>query len=900
MKITQVDLENFKSYQNTSISFMPGTNAISGKNGAGKSSILEAIGFTVFGYAPYTHEQLVREGKNNASVTVHLTGNDGRSYEVVRKCGSYSQHYVYDPELDEKMVSGVGDTLSWLRDFMGVDQGTDLSALFQDAVGVQQGRLTSVFLEPASQRKDTFNPLLGVDEYEEIWNMLLEPKRDLEKQIQSKKTLIARFEGEVKRLPSLLKQENTLEEEISEEEQSKKEAEEKLSEVEKEKQRLESKKEKIQSLREKVNSANSDVENSKLRLKDSLEAVKEAERAQKIAEKTEDSYLAYKKAQEFLVALEDRRNKRDALKDELNKHKSELNVVVEKIKHTKKQLEKILAAEEKLEELKPEVELQKNLEDKLEEANQDKRHFEEIQGNIQEAKRELERLNNKLNEIEGSLAEKEKQEINLAQLKKERESLNEQRENLASTIAGKRATRKEQITKIEALEIGETAKCPVCEEPLTQEHRDDLLSKFTREVKEFEEDLEKLEKEQDDKESALKGVDNQIEEIENQIKSLPRQEEADDLQKQIDTKRDVVNKMSEEMKNLGEAPSTVSRLEQQLKDLGDPQTKYITTSANVEDRNTVEQRLEILKAEKNTLVENVNETKEDLEEFTGIDQKLSSERDMLEENQQGHQRHIEHNSLAKKLPEREERADQLENQVDKATRELKRVTEEYEEAKEKYDAEEYQKVVDTLNQLQDEVTTLEERLRNKNELLDETQEELQELLEVKRKKQEAAEEKESLEDTLRLLSFFRRLLRDAGPEITRRLVDLISLEADRFYSDMMQDYKSRLKWTDDYNVVLQTDGRKREFPQLSGGEGMAAALAIRLALLREVTGIDVAFFDEPTANLDDLRRDNLSEQIMDVKGFSQLFVISHDDTFEQDTDHIVRVTKENDISRVEV
>jgi integrase len=48
----------------------------------------------------------------------------------------------------------------------------------------------------------------------------------------------------------------------------------------------------------------------------------------------------------------------------------------------------------------------------------------------------------------------------------------------------------------------------------------------------------------------------------------------------------------------------------------------------------------------------------------------------------------------------------------------------------------------------------------------------------------------------------------------------------------------------------------------------------------------------------DRRRDNLAEQILDVKGFSQLFVISHDDTFEQDTDHVVRVVKGDGSSRV--
>ena len=78
---------------------------------------------------------------------------------------------------------------------------------------------------------------------------------------------------------------------------------------------------------------------------------------------------------------------------------------------------------------------------------------------------------------------------------------------------------------------------------------------------------------------------------------------------------------------------------------------------------------------------------------------------------------------------------------------------------------------------------------------------------------------------------------------------------------------------------------------------MAAALVVRLALPREVSAIDIAFFDEPTAKLDDHRRDNLAEQILNVKGFSQLFVISHDDTFERDTDNVVRVVKENGVSR---
>jgi len=81
---------------------------------------------------------------------------------------------------------------------------------------------------------------------------------------------------------------------------------------------------------------------------------------------------------------------------------------------------------------------------------------------------------------------------------------------------------------------------------------------------------------------------------------------------------------------------------------------------------------------------------------------------------------------------------------------------------------------------------------------------------------------------------------------------------------------------------------------------MVAALAVRLALLREMSDIRIAFFDEPTAHLDDERRDNLATQITQIKGFHQLFVISHDDTFERETHHVLRVSKENGVSRVEV
>ncbi|MCQ4153758.1 MAG: AAA family ATPase, partial [Archaeoglobi archaeon] len=43
MIIKEISLKNFKSHRNTKIQFEKGINLIAGGNGAGKSSILEAI-----------------------------------------------------------------------------------------------------------------------------------------------------------------------------------------------------------------------------------------------------------------------------------------------------------------------------------------------------------------------------------------------------------------------------------------------------------------------------------------------------------------------------------------------------------------------------------------------------------------------------------------------------------------------------------------------------------------------------------------------------------------------------------------------------------------------------------------------------------------------------------------
>jgi len=150
---------------------------------------------------------------------------------------------------------------------------------------------------------------------------------------------------------------------------------------------------------------------------------------------------------------------------------------------------------------------------------------------------------------------------------------------------------------------------------------------------------------------------------------------------------------------------------------------------------------------------------------------------------------------------------------------------------------------------------------------------------------------EELERLSSLAQAIRALLTDAGPLVTRQLVHQISRDASTHYADLMDDATSRLTWSEDYELSLEVKGRSRSYPQFSGGEQMCAALALRLALMNQVSAMDIAFFDEPTAHLDPERREGLADRIMQVKGFSQMFVISHDDTFERAAQSYIRIAK---------
>jgi exonuclease SbcC len=898
MRIAQVDLENVKSYRRESITFTEGTNAICGQNGAGKSTVLEAVGFAVFDYLSTTQDQFVREGEKVATVTVHLVDIDDRTYHVVRKCGSYSQHYVYDPEIDHKLADGKSDTMAWLNEFLGVEETGNLGVLFRDAVGVPQGLLTAAFLETPSRRKDVFNPLLRVDEYERVWAVLREPGRYLQGVIHEAEKRIAGLEAEVKPLPATEEKAAGLAATVAADETRREEVQSELAAVTARKAALEEVKERLDGLKQSVTQAEGQVDTLIARLEDTRAGVERARRARDVVQETQEAHVAYLEARSRLEGLETERVARDELKDVRRTHQSDLALARQQAEGLEGDLEEVAAAEAEMAALEPRVADQERLEAALREAERAAAQLEDKQQQLAREEERLAELEAQQVRLQEGLAERAATQQEIDALREQASALAGRREEWVARVSGIETELERLAEQSANLEAVETAECPLCEGPLTPEHRAELLERNRAETERLQSELDgvrsalqETHKEQKANEKALRG-------LEKQLAELPRPAEAEDLAQRIAAQRETVAAAEAAVAGLSGAPVEVERLETSLEELGHPRRDYQRAAATAERRPALEKELVAAEERIAALGEQVATAEEELAAYAGLDERIEARRAALADHETAHQRYLEHVREAETLAERQEGAAALASELETAQSEVERLIAQRDEVAAGYDAGTYDRVMAGYADLRGETEKLEERLRQHREQLAEARAEIERLTGVQAELAEARAGREEYDSLLSLLEQLRRVLRDAGPKITRALVEVISLQAARLYADIMASHTARLRWTEDYGVELVSGGRERTFAQLSGGEQMAAALAVRLALLREVSEIDVAFFDEPTANLDDRRRDNLARQILDIKGFSQLFVISHDDTFEQDTDNVVRIVKQDGESHV--
>jgi DNA repair protein SbcC/Rad50 len=903
MLITRIDLENAKSYRQQTASFAQGTNAICGENGAGKTTLVEAIGFALFDYLPNNKSSFVREGEKTATITVtFISSHDEREYQVVRRAGSRGDYYVYDPEIDAKLVEGKADVSAWLRQHLGVEATTDLSALFRDAIGVPQGLFTAAFLDRPAQRKPVFDRLLRVDEYARAYTDSRETISYAKDQIAQTANRVAALQATVDRLPGLRQYVTTMQQEKVELEERQSSLGDTLTKTAQRLQTLEAVAQNVMALSQEVERRKTRLQTLTDRLAAAQSAAAQSRQAQSELQQSQAGHAAYVAAQEAAAAMEQERAQRDKLQTDiaaLEKTQAGANT---RIAQLHAELQAAAEAQQSLAQLAPHVTRQEALEKERDDLKQAVLTLQQRTQQRAEREQEANRIAADLQRVQAGLAQaaqlEAQQQADRAALAQAQADHSEQ----STTLAELRAEWNRLKEQAKTLAQIETAQCPVCEQPLTPEHRQRLQEENRARETEVEARGQELKAAVEALTAEIARLQQAVEKGAAQLRRLPRADEEKDLQEKQAAAAVKLADIEAEIAAVGNVQEDLTRIEADLAGLGDPRRQHDLLSAQAARAETLQQTLTAEQETVAAIEENLRQIATAMAPFAGLDARLTQQRQVLQQNLADYQRYLSNSQLAAQLPEREQEVETLTAETADAQTQAAEAQTEHESAASGFDPTELEQVRQLERALNREQASIQGQVAALQRQLDHTVQEIEGLQQQEGALTEAKKQQSEQQRLMELLQLFREAIRSAGPHVIRRLAQQISLQATRLYADILADHTCRLIWREDYGIQMERDGRTRDFEMLSGGEQMAAALSIRLALLQELSDIDVAFFDEPTTNLDETRRENLAQQIGAIRGagFSQVFVISHDDTFEQATDHIVRVTKHNGESQVEL
>jgi len=903
--ITHLKLQNFKSYVEAAIAFQPGTNAIIGANGAGKSTLLEAIGLVLFDHreSGISLAGLLREGAATATAMVRLVSSqDERCYEVERKFSAKSttSYRVYDVELGRQVLAeGLDDVLTWLREHLCGDPLANLDVLFENTVGVPQGTFTAPFLQPPAARKAIFDPLLQVDAYQKSSDNLRPTIRHLESQSNTIRQEMARLEERLTDLPRLQEEEELLEQDLRGLAGQVETVGEQLASLEKELARLDETERVIRGLVARLEQAQAEQGAQQRLLTNARRELAEAEAAQAEAEAARAGHEAYLAADSRLRELERQRSQRDALWQERSRLQQQEARLAARVEQLGKDLEAIAEAASRLQALRPLVERQMTLEAELREAEGRVRRAAEARERAEQAREELALAKAEAERIRKALAEAAELEQAIGQAEARAVMLAEMDREARHRQAALQAEGQRLRQQMDALADAQTARCPVCEAELTPQHRAELLERNTRLLRELQAEEQAVTERAGEIERESQSLEKEVKRHRLRLRQLPSVDDEGPAEEAVRYRQAAHDRAMEALAALERAAEQMEDCQARLARLGDPRREAQRHEDQLREKPAKEAETRQQKLQQEELRRSLERLEEELAPLAEVDRALSDAQASRDEHQPAHDSYLANSQIAQEWPSRNQRLEQLTQEGAKLAQQVADLRLQHQQAAAGYQEAGHALVRQNEAAARRKLAGLEAQQQARQDRLGVVRQNVAQLKAMQAdlaRRQAAARETDSLRA---LVDTVRETLRQAGPLITQQRVRQISSEASNLYGDIMGNHTARLHWSEDYELSLETKGVTRSFRQLSGGEQMSAALALRLALLRQVSRIDVAFFDEPTAHLDPERRESLADRITQIKGFSQLFVISHDDTFERAAQSYIRITKDESGSHPE-
>ncbi|HEY8461977.1 MAG TPA: hypothetical protein VIM99_16430, partial [Blastocatellia bacterium] len=341
------------------------------------------------------------------------------------------------------------------------------------------------------------------------------------------------------------------------------------------------------------------------------------------------------------------------------------------------------------------------------------------------------------------------------------------------------------------------------------------------------------------------------------------------------------------IEKFGDIEAQLAEAEAALRSLNDPRGRAAALNQIIAREGDLKRKLEEAEARVEKVSADLEQANLETQAYAELDGDIASAARERAENERDYHAFISNEKIAAPLAARKQELEALSSEIQRMDEASARAAESLNELEGRYDPERHRRAIGELDGLRERLAQLATQLEHTSEQYSRLREQLASLNEARERARAHLAERERAERLRGTSDFIRDILQKAAPYITESYLFSISIEANHLFREITGRHDVTLQWTRDYEITVEEEGRERPFLNLSGGEQMAAALAVRLALLKELSEINIAFFDEPTTNMDEERRRNLAQQIGRIKDFHQLFVISHDDSFEGYTDQII-------------
>ena len=913
MIFKKLKLTNFKSHQSTIIGFDKGISVIVGENGAGKSTILEAISFALFKqHTAKKIDDLVRNNADNMAVELEFTSN-GKDYKIVREKKSNLKSSIYTKTSNEggfvHICTGDREVNDEIRQILDID-----SDLFLNAIYIRQGEIADLVDKTPAEKKLLIAKLLGIDSLEKSWKNLLPFINDYENRLSelkgklyNSKELKDEYDTKKNELDDLKVKGHELESQLNDVTSSLQEISESKRDMEREKQIHDKQLTNLE-----IEEANfSKLEESKRSIQEELDKIREDEerisRLEKYVSKL-DVYLDFEKSvvgiqnlkkeeKQITEKLESIANQKVIVADKKSDYNKFLasDEEISKLDNRKVKYEKELATMAKLEQDKKD--LLKSIED---ERNNIRDFFSKAKDKLDDngmSQEDLDAIDdfNHLEEATNKFIEEIKQKIE--SLSNDIISKNEDIVIFKQNIKASQKPLKE-LADVEN-------RCPVCQSEIDYKKKSQLIQNYEIEIADNEkliaqneEDVKLLSKNKkslEEKLVVINDLSKEIIEYKQKVNHLEGEvSKLNKLDEGLESKEFISNK-------LGELILVIANIKSDRESYKASYDAYNKAKGALEvlgSETDAQFKLKQVRNEIDTHVKNIKRAIEQDPHLTG-DISASELQDRIEDLKQKNEEYNQLKGFVQNKKSLMTQLDTIKENMGVSINEIEVIKNKIEASI--YDKERYEHIVYRFEMYERQQNAFNTQLSELKGRARESINYLKDLRERIQTTDKFQQEYNDISDYINLLSHIRNLYSKNGIQKDLRSISkpLIQKYTKEFFNEFNFNY-SDLTLDDEYDVTVYGPEGESSMSMVSGGEKIAIALALRLGITRAMSKgeLDTILLDEPTIHLDSSRKHELINLLKDMSVLPQMIIVTHESQLENAADNLIKVEKENGISKV--